>query len=647
MTRKFSRNYSLSVVVPFLAILILVTAAAVLAQTSGAGQPTGKANAVLAPAGTSALAQAERPLTPWTGAGSLPVSRSHTKRHGARPMASKMPVFLSVASYDPGGTYPQGVAIADLNGDGTQDVVVADANSGIVGVLLGNGHGWFEPPMTYSSGASGPWSVAVGDVNGDGIPDIVVANFFGRNCGVGVLLGNGDGTFQPAVLYGSSAVCGAQSVVIADLNGDGKLDLAVAANGAIVVLLGNGNGTFQPPVTYPWGGGSGTDWGSNSLAAADVNSDGKLDLVVATGTSDYPFGNGTVAVLLGNGDGTFQAAVDYDSGGWYASSLAIGDVNGDGKPDIVVANHCITYPCGVLGVLLGNGDGTFQAAATYGTGGMGWAQPVIADVNGDGKPDVVVANDCATSTCKSGNVAVLLGNGDGTFQPAVTHAFGGYGLAVAVADVNSDENPDVIATTNTRVAVLLTKTGVSTKTKVITSGSPTFLGQPVTFTATVTSDKGTIPDGEIIAFYDDITNLGFVKLVNGTAALTTSSLSAKTHSIKATYVGDATFRLGSGKVTQVVDKYSTTTSLSSSLNPSQSGQAVTFTATVTSAGPTPTGKVKFLDGTKSLGPRKLSGGVATLTTSKLAVGTHPITAQYSGDANNATSTSPVLDQVVQ
>jgi hypothetical protein len=188
--------------------------------------------------------------------------------------------------------------------------------------------------------------------------------------------------------------------------------------------------------------------------------------------------------------------------------------------------------------------------------------------------------------------------------------------------------------------------GVS-KTKLTTSQSPSFVGQPVTFTATVTSPYGAIPDGELVTFYDPSTAIGTGTTVSGVATFTTSSLPAKTYSIKGTYAGDATFKPSSGTVKQVVDRYPTTTTLTSSPNPSDDGQAVTLTATVTSAGPTPTGKVDFRDGTKSLGTRTLSSGVATLTTSKLAVGAHPITAEYLGDANSGVSTSPVLDQVVQ
>jgi hypothetical protein len=169
----------------------------------------------------------------------------------------------------------------------------------------------------------------------------------------------------------------------------------------------------------------------------------------------------------------------------------------------------------------------------------------------------------------------------------------------------------------------------------------------VTFTATVTWTYGTVPDGETVTFFDGTTTIGTGTTTSGVAKLTTSSLTVATHTIKATYPGDSEFKPSSGTVKQVLDKYPTTTTLTSSLNPSQFGQAVTFTAQVTSTGPAPTGAVKFLDGTTGIGQATPSGGVAKLTKSKLAVGTHSITAHYSGDANSAPSTSPVLNQVVQ
>ena len=260
------------------------------------------------------------------------------------------------------------------------------------------------------------------DVNGDGKPDLLVANCAvipSNSCGsldgsVGVLLGNGDGTFQTAVPYDSGGK-GAYSVAVADVNDDGKLDILVAneVSDNVGVLLGNGDGTFQTAVTY---GSGGVD--AFSVAVADVNGDGKLDLLVANACATSGCDNGGVGVLLGKGDGTFQTAVTYGSGGNDALSVAVVDVNGDGKPDLVVGNECASYyncATGSVSVLLGNGDATFQTAVTYESGGTQVFSVAASDVNGDGHPDLLVANACATNNCTDGLVGVLLGNGDGTF----------------------------------------------------------------------------------------------------------------------------------------------------------------------------------------------------------------------------------------
>jgi hypothetical protein len=569
--------------------------------------------------------------------------------------ASTPPPFLPAVIFDSGGEFPWSIAVADVNGDGKPDVVVTNANSNTVGVLLGNGYGWFEPAVTYGSGAHMPDSVALEDVNGDGKLDIVVANGgAGSGCGIGVLLGNGDGTFQSALTYGSSAVCSASSVVVKDVNGDGKPDLLVAAYRNIAVLLGNGDGTFQPAVTYGWGGGDGTSWGAHSLGVADLNHDGIPDLVVASGIFPWPWGQSTVAVLLGNGDGTFQAATNYDSGGVYAFSLGVGDVNGDGKPDLLVVNNCVGIGCstaGSVGVLLGNGDGTFQAPVTYDQVGGFTISVVLADMDLDGKSDLVVSNLCISiNNCSW--IAVQKGNGDGTFQPAAVYHSHGLAWSVAVADVNTDGNPDLLVTNvnggpDSTVGVLLHNTQRATSTSLVSSLNPSTYGEAVTFTAKVTSRYGKIPDGGSMAFYDGVKLLGLETLASGMAAFTTSSLSGRMHGVTAIYTGDNLFTISQGEMKQIVEPLATTTTLASSLNPSNLGQVVTFTATVTSAGPTPTGKMKFMDGTTSIGSATLSSSVAKLTKSTLAVGTHPITAQYLGDAASGKSTSVVLNQVVQ
>jgi hypothetical protein len=374
------------------------------------------------------------------------------------------PIFAPVVAYAPGGYGSGGlgsVAVGDVNGDGQPDLVVANkcgndsscviTSNGTVGVLLGNGDGTFQTAVTYSSGVFGAYAVAVADVNGDRKPDLVVANLCAsssdcNNGSVSVLLGNGDGTFQTALTYGVGNQ--PMSVVVADVNGDGKPDLVVTnySDGEVSVLLGNGDGTFQTLVSYS-SGGSNTAY---SVAVGDLNRDGKPDLVVTNLCVSSPCAAGGVGVLLGNGDGSFQAAISYGSGGNKPEGVAIGDVNGDGKPDLLIANcagsaaiDCRQTSDSTVGVLLGNGDGTFQTAVTYSSGGTGTHSVAMGDVNGDGHPDMVVTYECLS--CNNAGVGVLLGNGDGTFQTAVTYSSGGFdAISVAVADVNGDGKPDLV-----------------------------------------------------------------------------------------------------------------------------------------------------------------------------------------------------------
>lgn len=234
--------------------------------------------------------------------------------------------------------------------------------------------------------------------------------------------------FAPVVTHYSGGQV-ASSVIVVDVNGDGKPDLVVSnecensntcGNGTVGVLLGNGDGTFQKAATFQSGG-----YGSVTVAATDVNSDGLPDLLVASvcaSSSNCP--SGIITLLLGNGDGTFQNAAlvaTYGSGQNATFSMTVADVNGDGKPDLLVSNQCESGSncAGKVGVLLGNGDGSFQGAVTYDSGGSGALGVAVGDVNGDGKPDLLVANICPSGgeSCNAnGSVGVLLGNGDGTFQ---------------------------------------------------------------------------------------------------------------------------------------------------------------------------------------------------------------------------------------
>jgi hypothetical protein len=411
------------------------------------------------------------------------------------------------------------------------------------------------------------------------------------------------------------------------VNGDGQPDLLVANYylGSVGVLLGNGDGTFQSVVLSDSGGS-----GPYATAVADLNGDGNPDVVVAL------LGFSTVGAMLGNGDGTFEPAVAYDPGGGQPVSVAGADVNGDGLPDIIVA----TESGEVVGVLLNNYGApptttsivssvnpvtvkqvvTYTATVTPQAGGT--LQGTVRFLDGDAPPAIVplANNQAAYST---------------SYKAIIAHAI--------TATYSGDLHKGAGSTSDT----LTENVRGTSKTVVTTSGSPSMFGQSVTFAAKVTSTYGAIPDGEIVTFYDGTNSLSSVPLAGGVATYATSALSAKIHTIKATYSGDAKLAPSTGTVQQVVNKYPTTTSLSSSLNPSQFGQPVTFTAHVTSTGPAPTGSVRFLDGTTGIGLATLSGGVAKLTKSNLAVDSHSITAHYNGNAASSTSTSAVVNQVVQ
>ncbi len=244
---------------------------------------------------------------------------------------------------------------------------------------------------SYLAAGTQPHSVKAGDLNGDGKRDLVIDNSASNS--LSVYLGNGDGTFALASTPGVGAGTDPKAVSIADLNADGKPDLVTANQNSNTasVLLGNGDGTFGAAVQYA------ICTSGHDVAVGDLNQDGKLDLALAC------WGGSVVSVLLGNGDGSFQARVNYQSGS-APHGLVITDVNADGKLDLAVANGSGTD----VGLLLGNGDGTFQTRVLLAVGPQPHAVQA-GDVNSDGKVDLVTANSGGNT------VSVLLGNGNGTF----------------------------------------------------------------------------------------------------------------------------------------------------------------------------------------------------------------------------------------
>ena len=355
-----------------------------------------------------------------------------------------VPSFVAPRSFDVGNN-AQSVAVGDFDGDGTLDLAVANfgGNTG-VSVLLGNGDGTFRPARNFAAGTN-PISIAVGDFCADGKLDLAVADnaFLGGTPGVSILMGNGDGTFQPPRTY--FAGTNPSSVTVGDFRGNGILDLAVTdeTTNMVGVLLGNRDGTFQPVHS------SAVGMKPVSVAAADFKGDGTLDLVVANQDS------ANVSVLLGNSDGTFQAARNF-AAGTNPHSVAVGDFTGDGHPDLAVANYNFST-VGTVSVLLANGDGTFQAPVSYVTGELSpagdyTASVAVADLKGDGALDLIVANKSF-----GGPVYVLLGNGDGTFQAAHNFTAGINAYGLALGDFNGDGHPDLAVTnlSSNQVTVLL------------------------------------------------------------------------------------------------------------------------------------------------------------------------------------------------
>ncbi len=368
------------------------------------------------------------------------------------------------------GISPSSVAVGDFNSDGNLDVAVGENNlPGIVTILLGNGRGGFSRTTSYVVG-SGATAIAVGDFTGNGKFDIAAANA-GIGSPVTILLGDGSGNFNAANLpVGANP----QSVAVGDFTGNGIEDLAVANEGSdsLSIFLGNGNGTFSSPANIA------LPFSPVAVAAADFNGDGNIDLAVVGGGFAVLFGNGNgsfskpttyvlggsalcvgdfngyqdvaffdgngLVVALNNGTGVFTIDTNEPLVGRNLTSLAAGDFTGNGIMDLAFTSGSSTVGGdGSVVVVFGDGQGDFYNPMSYAVG-IAPSAVAVGDFNGDGKLDLAVTDAVTSSPAQPGNVSILLGNGNGTFQAAQNYASYDNPAAIAVGDFTGNGNLDVV-----------------------------------------------------------------------------------------------------------------------------------------------------------------------------------------------------------
>jgi len=459
----------------------------------------------------------------------------------------------------PVGSGVNGVAVADMDGDGMQDIVSANFSSATVSVLLNNNQSTFAAKTEYPTGGS-PWSVALVDLNHDGKLDAIV------NDVLEVMLGDGAGGFGPrSSFYGFTSY----GIAVADFNGDGNLDIATAEGieppgfSLVGVLPGNGAGGFGTRAEYT----AGTR--PVGVVAADLDFDGFPDLVTANRDAN------SISILMNTGTGSFGAKSDL-AAGTTPNFIATGDLNGDGIPDVVVTNGASNN----VSIYLGTGSSlSAQVQASVGAGPNSVA---IGDVNGDGKADLVVANGSA------GTVSVLIGNGTGTAYARTDLAVGNSPLAVAIRDMDGDGIPDIVVGSQTggtitilpglgggafgsaiaspfatplggmaigdlnndgRQDLLLSESITNslgsvlelepTRTQLAVNPSPALNNGAVTLTASVSAPApGKASPGGTVYFYDGFTALGHANVVGGTAALQYFTPRLGARSLWAVYAGD-------------------------------------------------------------------------------------------------------------
>jgi len=341
-----------------------------------------------------------------------------------------VPVQLSVATNFPIGSGASAMAVSDFNQDGFLDIATANSGAEDLSIALGDGAGGFTLKTNIQIGTV-PQGIAAGDFDNDSFPDLIATRVFGS--AAIILKGLGNGTFASPTLqpFNTSAAGGA--VLMRDFNNDGKQDFVAALNNGFTISLGNGAGGFSNAVPR-------IIVADKNIETADFNNDGKLDLAEPISSSKV------VAVMLGNGDGTFGTATNFSVPSNPATTVSgvvvAGDLDKDGNVDLAVAQQSTTNS---LTVLWGNGSGGFPTKTNYNLG-ISLETVAISDLNRDQIPDLVLGY--------GGVVYVMVGNGNRTFGPRVNFPGGGTG-SIGIGDFNRDSLPDVATG---EISVLLNQT---------------------------------------------------------------------------------------------------------------------------------------------------------------------------------------------
>jgi hypothetical protein len=516
-----------------------------------------------------------------------------------------LPVNGNSYILDSGGL--SSLAVTDINGDGSPDIAQLGEDYKQVSLFFGNGKGSFAGAAALSTttdGVNDPFFLLpeeVGDIVGNGYSDVLFidANVAAPYVVSGLSDGKGGFTYITAVPASAVPLLSFLQPVSADFNGDGKQDLVIAnGDGTMSVALSKGDGTFQTPVALAL---PKLDCEVSYAATGDLNKDGHADIVVTyPGDASCGGSDGTASgyfVALGAGDGTFGTPA-FTSAGGELYSAAIGDFNSDGIPDLVLNDEPFDGAGGfAVDLLTGNGDGTFSVPVAVSSNFL-VSQVIAGDYNQDGKLDLVLMTEgesTDTNPYDTAGIILLPGNGDGTFSASSEVGNGSFFLNATLADVNDDGIPDIVA------ALYRTP------------------GQPNTYYGLSTL-LGT-GHGGFAAPINSLESLDSYAPLAGNFLADNS-----TDFIVTTGYGPGLF-LGQG---------GSSLSLATSGASIAFGQSETLTVALsaTVAGrPAPTGTISFFDGAMLLGTASVSGTGATYSASMLAVGSHTITAVYSGDSN--------------